>query len=198
MKSSLLHIQMLAVLVMTAFALPQAQAAEVAGVLFKDAYQDQGEHMVLQGTGLKNVLFIKAFAAGFYKAVDANPDLLGNYPKRIEVEYFVHIPARKLTRFTIDTMKDNVDAATMDRLADEIKMMGRYFVDLKPGDRFALTYIPDVGTQFSHNDRLVGTIKGYDFAKALFSVWIGEKPFDGHLKKQVIGLSDPHPTKSKV
>ena len=132
MKSSLLHIQMLAVLVMTAFALPQAQAAEVAGVLFKDAYQDQGEHMVLQGTGLKNVLFIKAFAAGFYKAVDANPDLLGNYPKRIEVEYFVHIPARKLTRFTIDTMKDNVDAATMERLAEQIKMMGRYFVDLKP------------------------------------------------------------------
>ena len=66
--------------------------------------------------------------------------------------------------------------------------MRKYFVDLKAGDRFSLTYIPAIGTKFEHNACLVGTIKGRAFARALFSVWIGQKPFDHELKDEVLGL----------
>jgi len=169
----------------------QASAATISGVLFNENYLDRGIHMSLQGTGLKSVLFFKAFAAGFYKEQGIDPDLLGNYPKRIEVEYFVSIPGQKLNNFTLDIMKNNVSKADLEGLKEEIRQMGKYFVDLKPGDRFSLTYIPDVGTEFAHNGRLVGVIKGYKFAKALFSVWIGNRPFDIHLKEQVLGLKRP-------
>ncbi len=174
-------------------------AAEIAGVRFNELYQDHGASMVLQGTGLKSMFFIKAFAASFYKGPGSDGDLLGNFPKRIEVEYFVTIPGAKLNAFTIDTMKDNVSPADLKAIADKIKEMGRYFVDLKPGDRFALTYIPNVGTKFEHNDRLVGIVKGAAFARALFAVWIGDKPFDNKLKKQVLGFKmgyDHHDDKS--
>ena len=150
-------------------------AAQISGVWFNENYLDHGINMSLQGTGLKSLLFFKAFAAGFYRGQGSDTDILGDYPKRIEVEYFVSIPGRKLNNFTIDAMKD------------EIKLMAKYFVDLKPGDRFSLTYIPSVGTKFAHNNHLVGIIKGQEFAKALFSVWIGKKPFDNHLKEQVLG-----------
>jgi hypothetical protein len=75
----------------------------------------------------------------------------------------------------------------MEALKEMIQQMGEYFVDLKSGDRFSLTYIPGVGTKFAHNDQVTGIIKGLDFARALFSVWIGKKPFDTHLKEQVLG-----------
>ena len=164
-------------------------AQQISGVLFNENYIDQGINMSLQGTGIKSLLFFKAFAAGFYKGQGEESDILGNYPKRIEVEYFVSIPGAKLNNFTIDVMKNNVSPAELELLKDEIKLMGKYFVDLKPGDRFSLTYIPSVGTKFAHNGQLVGIIKGQEFAKALFSVWIGKKPFDSRLKEQVLGLT---------
>ncbi|MBF0490914.1 MAG: chalcone isomerase family protein [Candidatus Omnitrophica bacterium] len=164
-------------------------AQQISGVWFNENYMDQGINMSLQGTGLKSLFFFKAFAAGFYKGQGDDSDLLGNYPKRIEVEYFVSIPGQKLNNFTIDIMKQNTSPADLEILKDEVREMGKYFVDLKPGDRFSLTYIPLVGTKFAHNGQLVGIIKGQEFAKAIFSVWIGKKPFDSRLKEQVLGLN---------
>ncbi len=168
-----------------------AVAAQISGVSFDDNYLDSGFKMSLQGTGYENFLFFKAFAAGFYKVQGNDSDLLGNYPKRIEVKYFVNIPGEMLNNFTINVMKNNVGPAEIEALKDDIVQMGKYFVDLKSGDRFSLTYIPSVGTKFDHNGHLVGIIKGEDFARALFSVWIGNKPFDSHLKAQVLGLNQP-------
>ncbi len=182
-----LHPRTAAFILIFSFFSVNAFALEIAGVRFNESYLDQGVKMSLQGAGLKTMFLFKAFAAGFYKAQGDDSDLLGNYPKRIEAEYFVNIPGEKLNNFTIETMRKNVTEDEWEFLKTEIKQMGEYFVDLKAGDRFSLTYIPAIGTQFSHNGNLVGTIKGIEFAKALFSVWIGENPFDDRLKEQVLG-----------
>jgi len=166
-----------------------AHAAEISGVWFDENYVDHGINMSLQGIGIKRLLFFKAFAAGFYSEQGHDIDLLDNCPKRIEVEYFVNIPGEKLNNFTIEVMKNNVSEFELGSLKEKIREMGKYFVDLKPGDRFSLTYIPSVGTKFVHNGHLVGIIKGGEFAKALFSVWIGKRPFDDRLKEQVLGLN---------
>ncbi len=167
-----------------------ANAEQIVGVNFQETYKDEGISMTLQGTGLKTVVFFKAFVAGFYTDGVDQKVVLGQTAKRIEVEYFVKIPGKKLNNFTIDTMKKNVTNEQFNKIASEVDLMGQYFVDLKPGDRFSLTYIPGVGTKFAHNDQLTGVIKGNDFAKALFSVWIGEKPFDQNLKNQILGLEN--------
>jgi len=164
-----------------------ASAAQIAGVDFEDTYKEEGISMNLQGTGLKTMVFFKAFAAGYYRNAEDNQNVLGEFSKRIEVEYFVKIPGKKLNNFTIDTMKDNVTKEEFNAISNEINLMGQYFVDLKPGDRFSLTYIPGIGTKFAHNNQVTGVIKGNKFAKALFSVWIGEKPFDKDLKNRILG-----------
>lgn len=166
----------------------KANAAQIVGVNFEETYKDESINMTLQGTGLKTVVFFKAFVAGFYTDVIDQEIVLGQTAKRIEVEYFVKIPGKKLNNFTIDTMKKNVTNEQFNAIATEVDLMSQYFVDLKPGDRFSLTYIPGVGTKFAHNDQLTGVIQGKDFARALFSVWIGENPFDQNLKNQILGL----------
>ncbi len=163
-----------------------ANAAEISGVVFNEKYEDNGIKMSLQGLGQKNVLLFKAFVASFYRDETVNEEVLGKFPKRIEVEYFVKIPGIKLHNFTIDSMKDNISEDEFANLKNEIVLMTNYFADLKPGDRFSLTYLPGVGTQFAHNGRVTGIIEGSHFARALFSVWIGEKPFDSELKRQIL------------
>lgn len=167
-----------------------ANADNILGVNFEKVYSDEGISMNLQGTGLKTMVFFKAFAAGYYKNDQEIQEDLGEFSKRIEVEYFVKIPGKKLNNFTIDIMKDNITKEEFNAISNEIDLMGKYFVDLKPGDRFSLTYIPGVGTKFAHNNKVTGVIKGNAFAKALFSVWIGEKPFDSSLKEKILGFEN--------
>lgn len=168
----------------------KAQAAEESGVNFARHYHEDNVNMTLQGTGLKRVVFFKAFVAGLYKDPLNSADILGEVSKRIEVEYFVNIPGKKLSQFTVDTMKDNISKEKFLEIINEVALMNDYFVDLKPGDRFSLTYIPKVGTKFAHNGQITGIIEGRDFARALFSVWLGERPFDADLKKQILGIEN--------
>ena len=165
-----------------------AGAAQLSGIVFNENFQDQGINMKLQGMGLKTVFFFKAFVAGFYTNDMKQASLPAESSQRIEVEYFVNIPARKLSQFTVEQMKLNISPVEFGLIQKQIKLMAQYFVDLKPGDRFSLTYIPGTGTKFSHNGRLTGIIQGSLFARALFAVWIGQKPFDKQLKEQICGL----------
>ncbi len=52
----------------------------------------------------------------------------------------------------------------------------------------ALTYIPGTGTELALNGRPMGVIEGADFAAAIFSLWLGENPYDKRFKNALLGL----------
>jgi hypothetical protein len=60
------------------------------------------------------------------------------------------------------------------------------YEDIEPGDRYALTYVPGVGTELSRNGRSLGVIEGADFSSALFSIWLGERALDDSLRRQLL------------
>ena len=63
------------------------------------------------------------------------------------------------------------------------------YVDVQPGDRYALTYIPGIGTELALNGQPMGVIEGADFAAAIFSLWLGENPYDKRFKSALLGLN---------
>ncbi len=163
---------------------------ELHGIRFAGDYVYEGEELVLQGVALKRHFFIKAFVAGLYLGEPViTDDFFENVPIRIEVSYFVNIPGKKLSKYTRGLMRKNVTKEEYQSINKEINMMNQYFVDLKPGDRYALTYIPEIGTQFEYNGDFVGVIPGKDFANGLFSTWIGVHPMDKKVKQQILGLA---------
>ena len=44
------------------------------------------------------------------------------------------------------------------------------------GDIFDIIYEPGKGTSFYKNNKFINTIKGFDMKKALFGIWIIDKP----------------------
>lgn len=175
---------------LTGFISVGGHAADIEGVYFEPVFKRGDIEMNLQGLGSKSVLLMKAFVAAFYIEGDLEENPMADIPKHLEVEYFVKISAEKLTRYTVDRMAKNTSKKEMAVLAGELELMSRLFVDLAPGDRFALTYIPEVGTEFSYNGKITGVVEGEKFAKVLFAVWIGDKPFDKQLKNQILGLEE--------
>ena len=78
--------------------------------------------------------------------------------------------------------------STITALRSRIDRLHAAYEDLKPGDRYALTYRPDRGTQLELNGRPKVTIEGTDFAAAYFAIWLGPRPISTKLKAQMLGI----------
>lgn len=160
-------------------------AAQLQGQSFQDELVIENTTFHLKGLGLKTYFFVKVFVAGFYLEKEVPP--LEDVAKRLEVAYFYNIPGDKLAVETKRRMRLNTTAQEFEKIKTRVKIMDGYFVDLKVGDRYALTYLPKIGTQFSYNGKVVGIIEGADFARALFAVWVGPQPISASLKENLLG-----------
>ena len=173
-----------------AFAAPGG-AASVGGVDFDNQYEWNGTPLRLNGAGvLRYRVFIKGYAAALYLGEGVGPDQsLDDVPRRIEIEYLWSIPAEAFARVTVEQIGRNVDAPTLARLRSSIDQLNELYTDVKPGDRYALTYVPGVGTELALNGEPRGLIEGAEFSAVLFAIWIGRQPVDEPLRKQLLTSS---------
>ena len=79
-----------------------------------------------------------------------------------------------------------VSADQVNGLQSRIDDLSALYRDVKPGDRYALTYIPDKGTTLSLNGKSLGSIPGDDFARAVFAIWLGDNPIDQKFRDQLL------------
>lgn len=166
-----------------------APALSAGGVDFPDAIQTAGADLRLQGVALLRYRVVfKAYAAALYLEEGSSPEApLADVSRRLEIEYFWPIPAGGFVQATLDGIAANVGADRFEALRERIDRFNSFYTDIEPGDRYALTYVSGLGTVLEHNGRPRGAIEGDDFAAALFSIWLGEAPFDESLKQQLLG-----------
>ena len=61
----------------------------------------------------------------------------------------------------------------------EIDQFNSFFTEeAKKDDIYDIIYVPEQGISVYIKGELKGTIKGLDFKKAVFAIWLGEKPAD--------------------
>ena len=185
---ALRHARILAAGVLLALATPSATAQEIEGVDFSDRLERSGTTFNLFGLGLLRYRVIfKGYVAALYLG-DGVPaeDVLEDTPKRLEIEYFWKIEGRDIAAAADKILKQNLDEQSLAPLRPRIEQIGALFQDVKPGDRYALTYVPGVGTELSLNGESKGVIPGADFAEAYLSIWLGAKPIDRSLRDQLL------------
>ena len=165
-------------------------AAEIEGVIFPDKYTADRLELELRGYGLlRYMVFVKAYVGGLYLPAGTPADqILSGVSKRLEVAYFHPIKGEDFGQATNKIIAKNVDPVTLERLRPKIEYHNALYEDVKPGDRYSLTYIPGKGTELALNGVPKGIVEGSEFADALFSVWFGPNPIDKSFKKQLLGL----------
>jgi len=172
------------------FGVPAVHGAEIEGVVFDDVYLAESRRLSLRGTGLFRYLgFIKAYVGALYMAEgDATEDVLADVPKRLEVEYFHAIKGEDFGPATNKVLAQNVDPETLEKLRPRIEYHNALYRDVRPGDRYALTYLPGRGTELALNGEPLGIIPGADFASAIYAMWLGEDPMNRSFKRQLLGV----------
>jgi hypothetical protein len=136
-------------------------------------------------------VFIKGYVAALYLAESVGEEavasaVLADVPRRLEIEYFWAIPAEKFAEATLEGIARNTDRVTFERLRPRIDRLNALYEDVEAGDRYSLTYAPAVGTELARNGRRLGVVEGADFAAALFAIWLGDRPLDESLRRQLL------------
>ena len=163
-------------------------AAQIDGQDFPATLTADGQPFALHGVGhLIYRVFFTAYCSALYLAPGtAASEVLEDVPKRLELHYFYAISAADFVKATDATIGDNISAATLTAIRPRVDALNRLYVDIKSGDRYALTYVPGTGTELSRNGSALGTVPGADFAHALFAIWLGDKNIDNRLRTSLL------------
>jgi hypothetical protein len=166
-----------------------AAVTRVDGTAFSNTVTVNQTHLHLKGVALlRYMFFIDAYTGAFYlpETVDGSR-ALEDIPKQLVLEYRVAISADDFARATEKKIRDSVSDDEFQRLLPKITALNRLYRDVVPNDRYALTYIPESGTVLTYNSRPLGTIEGHEFARAVFSIWIGANPIDKGFRDKLLG-----------
>jgi hypothetical protein len=168
-----------------------AHASQAPAAEFDPLYNFGATTMMPVGTGtLKYLGFISIYDGTLYLPPSVAPrKALDDVPKRLEVVYLRAFSKKDIGLAAIAGIKKNVSAETYARLKGRIARHNALYTDIEPGDRVALTYMPSVGTRVEINNVSEGIVEGADFARALFSIWLGDFPFDKRFKQALLGGS---------
>ena len=67
------------------------------------------------------------------------------------------------------------------------KFKGFFKEEIKKGDVFIIMNVPNEGIVVYKNGIKKGSIDGHDFKKAMFGIWLCDKPADKDLKDDMLG-----------
>ncbi len=134
----------------------------------------------------KSVLKVYDIALHLGAGQDASR-VLEDVPMRLELVYHRGFTAENIIKGGNELLRRNVDASTLALLASRLAELNRVYVDVNPGDIYALTYVPGRGTTLRLNGKSLATIPGYDFAASYFRIWLGSEPMSAGLRDELLG-----------
>ena len=153
-------------------------------------YQDN--KLVLNGQGTRVIFFMKVYQGSLYLAVkssDAEQIVQDNSPMAIRIDVTSEM-------VTADAMKkalsEGLEKSTNNNtglISNEIEQLSSAFnSSVKSGDFYEFIYIPEIGMHVLKNNELVELIKGLDFKKAFFGIFLSKNPIQKNLKNAMLGV----------
>ena len=176
-------------LVTTLVAVAPARTLEIEEVAFADRFSRAPHDLAIRGAALLRyrVLF-RGYVGALYLPEDIpSTRVFDDVPKRLELSYFWGIEGKFFGEAGDEVLEKNVDAATLAALRERLDRLNEAYRDVEPGDRYALTYLPGIGTELALNDEPIVVIPGADFGAAYFQIWLGRDPIDDGFRDALLG-----------
>lgn len=178
-------------LVVLAAMFAPAQAGEKSGVKMPDTMVIAGKRLTLNGMGLREatIFNVNVYVAGLYLETvssDASAIVQSNQVKVLTLRFVRDVDQEDITKAWRDGFKNNatVKLASIQPLVDRLNAWMPNFSD---GDVLTFRYEPGTGVTVVVNGQIKGTINHEDFARSLFSIWLGQKPPTKALRSGLLG-----------
>lgn len=165
---------------------------EVNGVTVPRKIEFLGKTLQLNGAGGRSKMWMEVYVQALYLSqLTQDPQFIIDSDTemaiRIEITSSM-VSSNKLTK-AMNTGFEKSAGAQLEQLRPRIEQLKSYLSDaITEKDVFVLAYNPlDQNVYVSKNEVVKGKIPGFDFKKALFGIWLSDKPVDETLKKHLLG-----------
>jgi hypothetical protein len=180
----------LAVALAAAFATNAASGKECKGVTFPDQVQVDGSALALNGLGLRQATAFKVnvYVAALYVPKTSNDPaalLAASGPRELVLQFVRDVGSDDLKKGWNEGFEKNAKG-DLPALKDRIATFNGWMTDMRTGQKLTFIQKPGIGVDVNVNGAAKGTIKGDDFAKALFSIWLADPP-NPEIKSGLLG-----------
>jgi hypothetical protein len=181
-------------LVLFLIALSNTAFSKPADYAFEPNIKLGNENLILSGSALRSVLFIKAYSIGFYlpKKINSFEEVtaLPNAPFRIMIVPHKELDAKAWTDSIDRGFSKNLsdkELAQMKPYMEAINQELRQMKGVNVGDTCSLDFIPEQGVIVVKNGIQSKPIGNRTFFNNILGIWLGDVPADEDLKKTVLG-----------
>ena len=163
----------------------------IFGAVAPDQIEYQGNTITKNGQGTRIIFFMKVYEGSLYlQTKNSNAEEIVNMDAPMAIRIDV-----TSTLVTADAMKkalsEGLDKSTnnkTDSISNEILQLSSSFnTDVSNGDFYEFIYFPETGTHVLKNSELVELIKGLEFKKAFFGIFLSNNPIQKNLKQAMLG-----------
>ncbi|MDK9704521.1 MAG: chalcone isomerase family protein [Sulfuritalea sp.] len=188
--------KLLAILLL-ALSLPAFAALEVGDVKFDDKAKVGAGDTVINGAGMRKVLFIKGYAMALYlpqKAAATTEVLAMKGAKRIRMVLLRDASGETFAGALASGIQKNHSEQEIVPLNARIEAFKATMIAagaVTKGTAVHLDWLPDVGggvTRLTIGGEKKGEdVAGEDFYRALLKIWLGDQPIQDDLKQNLLG-----------
>jgi len=170
----------------------QSGGTKVNGIIMPNIVKLDGKYLKINGAGVREKMFLDLYIGALYlqnKTNNANDIINANELMAIKLRVISGMVTRENMEEAIrEGFKKATkgDTKSLDSKINDLINKGFAGV-IEKGDVFDLEYVPGKGTTLKKNKKILITIPGLEFKKALFGIWLCDQPADSNLKKKMLG-----------
>ncbi len=163
----------------------------VSGVKVDAKLNLEGQSLVLNGAGTRVKMFMDMYVGALYlekKSTNASEIMNSKEGAAIKLNIVSGlITSEKMVSAINEGFENATGKKTAPLKAKIDKFKGFFKEEIKKGDVFIIINVPNEGVVVYKNGVKKGSIDGHDFKKALFGIWLCDKPADKDLKDEMLG-----------
>ena len=171
---------------------PVCFAAEVGGVDMPASIKAGDTDLGFNGAGIRKKFGLKLYVGSLYlaqKSQDADAVINADEPMAITLHIISSLITSKKMEDATREGFENSTGGNIEPLSAEIEAFIDIFkAQINEGDIFDFIYLPGTGVEIYKNTEKASVVEGLAFKKALFGIWLCDKPAQKSLKEDMLGL----------
>lgn len=181
-----------------AFCAQQTLAVVIDGVTVPENTKIDEQSLTLNGAGVRvkklvGIIPVEVYIAALYvpqKTNNAADIIKAKELRSIHLHMLRDVDANTMYKSLLEGLEANHSDSQMQGFATELTTLKTAFEQIKTAKKDEIIYldfIPNTGTRIALQSTAITTIAGNDFAAAMLSIWLGEKPVQKSLKAELLG-----------
>ena len=159
------------------------------GATFKRFMKIKEDQLVYNGAGLRQKFGLDLYVSALYlpkKNANSNSVINADEMQAISIKIISNLVTReKFNQVVAEGFEKSSHGKASSAERDAFK--GFFSADIKKGDDILLLYKPGKGVGAIINGEYKGLVKGLEFKKALWAIWLGDNPANDKLKDRMLG-----------